>query len=699
MAKKKTHSRTFSSLGEIICSLGEQIRPPERLTVSEAAEKYRYVNNPGSYIGPWRNATAPYLKEMQDVFADPGYYGEVVVAPAQSGKTDALCINPIVHAVKVAGFDLIIYSPTQTDSRDFSIRRVDRLNRHSKVVGERLLKSRDSDNKFDKQYSNGVLLTLGHPSVSQLSGKPVPWVVLTDYDRMPENVGGDGSPYDLASKRTTTFGSFAMAAAESSPSRPVTNLRWIRTSPHQAPPTTGILSLYNRGDRRQWYWKCPSDRCGEHFVGNFKMLRWDQQQPSFAKMGESCYMECPHCLIAITWDQRDEMQQGGLWLADGQIADKAGQIYGEPMHTGIASFWLNGVAAAFITWMRLVVNYLNAHNEYEQTGSEEALKKFYNTDLAEPYYPKSEESIRQPEVLKSREEPLTQQAVPKGVRFLLATIDVQKNMFVVQVQGIMPGAKADVAVIDRFDIRKSKRVDEDGDSHWVKPHAYPEDWDLITEQVIQRSYPLDDDTGRRMHVKMTCCDSGGKAGATANAYEYYRRLRQQKLSTRFVLIKGASTGNAPRVRLDYPDSNRKDRYAGARGDVPVLFFNANMLKDDLDGRLDVVDPGQGLIRFPDWLPEWFYGELCVEVRVDGLWKNPKGSRNESWDLLYYTLGLAYSPYIRADKIDWENPLSWYAAWDENSLVVDGEAEQHVALAAKQATKKHLSLRELGEALA
>lgn len=696
---KKTPSRTFDSIGEIVCNLAEQIRPPERLTVSQSAEKYRYVNNPGSYIGPWKNSTAPYLTEIQDVFADPVYYGEVVVAPAQSGKTDALCLNPIVHAVTVAGFDLIVYSPTQTDSRDFSIRRVDRLNRHSPAVADRLLRNRDADNKFDKQYSNGVLLSLGHPSVSQLAGKPVPWVVLTDYDRMPEDVGGDGSPYDLASKRTTTFGSFAMAAAESSPSRPVTNLRWIRSSPHQAPPTTGILSLYNRGDRRQWYWQCPHEDCREHFVGNFKYMRWDQSQPSFAAMAGTAYMECPHCSGEITWDMRDGMQQNAVWLADGQVIDRNGQINGEPLHTGIASFWLNGVAAAFVTWPRLVVNYLNAANEYDQTGSEEALKKFYNTDLAEPYYPKAEESVRQPEVLKSREEPLTQQAVPENVRFMLATVDVQKNMFVVQVQGFQPGTKPDVVVIDRFDIRKSERLDEDGERYWVKPHAYPEDWDLLTSEVLQRSYPVDDTSGRRMKVRMTACDSGGKAGATANAYEYYRRLRTTGQSSRFVLLKGASTANAPRTRVDYPDSNRRDRFAGARGDVPVLFFNPNMLKDDLDGRLDVIDPGQGMIRFPDWLPEWFYAEMCAETRVDGLWKNPKNNRNEAWDLLYYALGLAYSPYIRADKIDWENPLSWYAPWERNSLVIEGEAEEHVSLAAEQPKKASLSLRELGEALA
>ena len=33
---------------------------------------------------------------------------------------------------------------------------------------------------------------------------------------------------------------------------------WIPESLHEAPPTRGILSLYNGGDRRRWYWRCAN---------------------------------------------------------------------------------------------------------------------------------------------------------------------------------------------------------------------------------------------------------------------------------------------------------------------------------------------------------------------------------------------------------------------------------------------------------
>ena len=57
----------MESLESLIVDTAAAARPPERLTVSEASEKYRKLNNPGSYVGPWLNDTVPYLVEPMDV--------------------------------------------------------------------------------------------------------------------------------------------------------------------------------------------------------------------------------------------------------------------------------------------------------------------------------------------------------------------------------------------------------------------------------------------------------------------------------------------------------------------------------------------------------------------------------------------------------------------------------------------------------
>jgi phage terminase large subunit GpA-like protein len=495
---------------------------------------------------------------------------------------------------------------------------------------------------------------------------------------MVDDVDGEGEPFDLASKRTTTFGSNAMCVAESSPSREVKDLKWIPSSPHEAPPCDGIIGLYNRGDRRRWYWPCP--HCNHYFEGRFEMLKWDKREGmSNLEIAETVYMGCPKCGDPIMPDDRHEMNFWGTWLKDGEAIDNIGRVFGRPMRSMIASFWLRGVAAAFTTWKKLLIAYLDAMDAYERTQNEEALKKFYNNDLGEPYITRASMEIRLPETIKARaEKALGERVVPEGVRFLVATVDVQKNRWEVQVFGIMPGQPFDIVVIDRYSVRKSKRDDADGDKEWVRPHAYAEDWDELIEHVIEKEYPLGDASGRLMSIKMVGCDSGGKKGATTKAYEFYRKLVRENKHRRFILLKGESKPGNPRTRVSYPDSSRKDSKSGARGDIPVLMLNSNLLKDDLNGRLDCIEPGKGMYRTPAWLDDKFYAELCSEVRTDKGWEHNESVRNEAWDLSYYCIALCVSQFVRVEGIDWNNPPPWAAEWDKNDLIRKPEADKPFA---------------------
>lgn len=694
MNKKKQVRKNFKSINHIFRELADMMRPPERLSVSQAAAKYRYVNQPGAYVGPWVNTTTPYMVEPMDVFASREYTGMIFVGPAQSGKTDALVINTTVYSVKVDPMDMMIVCPTMLAARDFSIRRIDRLHRHSEEVGKMLLHTSDADNKYDKQYSTGMLLTLSWPTPTELAGKPIGRIVLTDRDRMDDDVAGDGEPFDLAAKRTTTFGSYAMTVAESSPSRPVENLKWFPSSPHEAPPAGGILALYNRGDRRRWYWPCPS--CNTYFEGRFEMLVLEENASGTnLEKASTVRMVCPHCSYKIHPDERGGMQEWGMWVKDGQGVDKKGRIFGPNPRTLIASFWLRGVAAAFVSWRNLYAMYLDASDDYERTGSEEALKKFYNNDLGEPYYPKSSDGTRLPEVIKARAEKLGEKVVPEGVRFLVALCDVQKNRWVVQVFGILPGMPFDTVVVDRFEVFKSKRLDHDGERLWVKPHTYLEDWDLLTDEVIKKEYPLADGSGRMMGIKFTGCDSGGREGVTTMAYNYYRKLRNENDHRRFILTKGDPLPNKPRAYITYPDSSRKDKLSAARGDVPVLMLNSNLLKDDLNGRLDSLVPGKGMYRTPDWLSDTFYSELCSEIRTMKGWENPSNSRNEAWDLSYMCIGLCVSELIRAEHINWNEPPRWAAEWDKNDMIRAPEAKPKFG----NAIESEYDFAKLGQALA
>lgn len=678
------------SLERLVVDSAASVRPPERLTVAEAAEKYRFLNNPGAYVGPLKNDQTPYLIEPMNVLQSLDYTGMVFSGPAQCAKTE-MFLNWTAYGVMCDPADMMLVQTSQTTARDFSMRRVDRMHRHSEEIGAMLAGGKSDDNTFDKHYRNGMLLTLSWPTINELSGKPIPRLFLTDYDRMPEDVDGEGAPFDLARKRGTTFGRHMMCAAESSPGYVVTKPKWVRTSAHEAPPTKGILSLYNRGDRRRWLWSCIS--CNNKFEPEFSLLRWPESD-DFLESAEQAVMICPHCQYEYAHDPSEgnpgkrEMNLGGRWIKDGQTWNQDGTITGVAARSSIASFWLKGVAAGMAPWKTLVENWLRANEDYEKTQSEEALKTTVNTDQGDVYIPKSMSSDRVPETIKAMAKPLSYRKVPLGVRFLLATVDVQKNRFVVQVHGI--ALNGDVYVIDRYEIKKSKREDrEAGGNSWVNPGAHLEDWKLLAEQVINATYELADGSGRRMAVKLTMCDSGGKAGVTSNAYDFVRWLRRgdpeenrvqeegdyewlPNMAGRFLLLKGDPVKSAPRLKISHPDSQRKDRNAGARGEIPVAFMNTNTLKDAVDNRLDKNTAGNRFV-FPDWLDDNFYIELTVEVKdpVKG-WMNPKNYRNESFDLLYYCLGGLLTPIINFDYMDRDNPPSWAAEWDDNDLVYDPE---------------------------
>lgn len=646
------------------------------MSVSQAAEEYRYINNRGQYVGKWQNSETPYMVEPMDILNAREFDSCIFVGPAQSGKTDALIINWALFSAVVDPMDLIIYSPSGAAAKDFSVRRIDRLVRDSKDMKAALLTDKDADGKFQKQFKAGTLLTLSWPSTNELSGKPVGRVAITDYDRIEDDIGGEGSAYDLGKKRTTTFGSFAMTLAESSPSREVEDPKKILSSPHEAPPCKGILSLYNRGDRRLWYWPCPS--CGNHFSPKFEYLVYDMKLLNYSDIADTAKMQCPACAYPIKPSERRGMQEAGLWLREGTtIIDN--EIVGTPRRSNIASFWLEGTAARFTTWAKLVKTYLDAKKDLTDTGSEESLKKFFNTDLGRPYLSQSMMSDRAPEAMKARAEPLPVKRVPVGVRALVATIDVQQNRFVIQVHGILPGRPHDIMIIDRFDVVKSIRTDEDGDPYAVRPGSYQEDWDQLTEHVLNRTYPLEDHTGRLMSIKLTLCDSGGEqntnvgsatgsGGVTSNAYAYWRSLRKAGLAHKFHLVRGDGNANSPRVHIDMPDSRDRKNLARAQGDVPVMRFNSNMLKDTLSNLLDVLEPGKGMIRWPDWLEDWWYSELCAEIRTEKGW-DARRKRNEAWDLLYYLVGAGFSSVLPLHRVDWANPPAWLADWDTNPLVI------------------------------
>ncbi|EJK7548598.1 phage terminase large subunit family protein [Escherichia coli] len=636
---------------------GYILRAPRRMRVADAVAQYMRVPMGAGNSVPWDPLVAPYVIEPMNCLASREYDAVIFVGPARTGKTIGLIDGWVIYNVICDPADMLIIQMTEEKAREHSKKRLARTFRVSPEVVSRLSPNKNDNNVYDRTFLAGNYLKIGWPSVNIMSSSDYKCVALTDYDRFPEDIDGEGDAFSLASKRTTTFMSSGMTLVESSPGRDVKDVKWRRTSPHEAPPTTGILSLYNRGDRRRWYWPCP--HCGEYFqpcgdvVAGFR----DIADPVLAS--EAAYIQCPSCSGRILPEQKRELNGRGVWLRDGESINADGSRYGDPRRSRIASFWMEGPAAAYQTLSQLVYKLLTAEQEYETTGSEETLKTVINTDWGLPYLPRASMEQRKSELLEQRAEPVPSRSVPDGVNFLVATVDVQAGRhrrFVVQVTGY--GSRGERWIIDRYNITQSLRGDSDGESQRIDPASYPEDWDVLLTDVFHKSWPLASDPSQQMRLMAMAVDSGGEDGVTDNAYKFWRRCRRDGLGKRIYLFKGDSIRRAKLITRTFPDNTgRTGRRAQAAGDVPLWLLQTDALKDRVNNALWRDSPGPGYVHFPDWLGSWFYDELTYEERSsDGKWSKPGRGANEAFDLMVYAEALVILHGY--EKIRWPDAPEW-----------------------------------------
>lgn len=657
-------------------------RPPNRISVSEGAATNLYIKQPGGVPGPWNPEETPYMREPMDMLASRGHEAVCFVGPARTGKTAGLLLGWMAHVVVNDPGDMLFVSMTQDKSREFSKTDLDRGIQHSPNLAALMPASGQANNTHDKMFRHGMWLRVAWPTVSNLSGSTYRYVAFTDYDRMPDDIDGEGNGFDLGKKRTQTFLSRGMCLVESSPGREYGDPNWRPATAHEAPPCTGILGIYNRSDRRRWYWPCPE--CDEYFEAkpglslfnlpsDKELLEQVREADLDALAAEYARLVCPHCGSLIEKKHKRTMNMRGVWLTEGQTIGADGVVQGEGAKSSIAGYWLGGVAAAYQSWHSIIMRYLQGLREYALSGSELSLKTTVNTDQGMPYISRAltEGAMDANDPASRCEADLARFIVPENARFIVASVDVQGGQnarFVVQVHAI--GEHMEQWLIDRYDITDSRREGVDGGFAPIDPASYPEDWDVITEQVVDATYRLPIE-GKELRIKMIAVDTGGEDGVTDKAYDWYRRLRRAGKNGRVMLVKGASTKSAPLIRESWVGK----RNSKEQGDIPLYLLNTNLFKDAVAASMRRVEVGPGYMHYPAWLPRSFFDEMTAEVRnADGTW-HKVSPRNEAFDLSGYIR--AACTRLGADKINWTMPPTWAAPWGMNSDVITREERRRL----------------------
>ena len=687
------------------CSGYQALKPPNRVSVSRGAKENLVIKQTGAAGGAWDPAETPYMVHPMDSLASRQHEAVVFVGPARTGKTAGLLLGWMAHNVVNDPGDMLFIQMTKDEARKFSKTDVDRSLRNSPNVRAMQSTRAIDSNTFDTMFRHGMFLRIGWPTINTVSGSTYRYVAITDIDRMEnaDDVDGEGPLFDLAKKRTTTFLSRGMCLVESSPGYPQTDPAWKAATPHEGPPVGGIGTLYNRSDRHRWYWQCPD--CAEHFeaapgLGLFHLPSDDELLQDIRMMDLSkiatqyARVICPHCGSIIGPEHKPTLNAGGIWLPDNVRITRDKEIVGTPLTSKIRGYWMGGVAATYQPWVSLIYNHLEGLQDYALTGSEKKLKQAITTDQAWPYMERhlKEAQAGRSTPLDRAEDTLVRYQVPPQTRMLQAAVDVQggvNSRFVVQIHAV--GPHMEQWLVDRFEIKHSKRPGMGQEFAPIDPTAHPEDWDVLTDKLLNATWKTPD-ANREIKIRMLTVDTGGEGrkrlkgekdvaaptdGVTHNAYAWYRRVRKAGQAHRVTLYKGASTTTAPIIR----ESMVGKRTGKDKGDVPLLMCNPHLLSDMVNSGMKRGVPGPGYYHWPQpkhltlnpdgWLAPSFFDELDSEVRNrNGTWQQIR-PRNESWDLC--RMMMAGMLRMGLDKIkDWNVVPAWLAPLDQNSEIVARE---------------------------
>ena len=215
--------------------------------------------------GRWRTARTPYLKAIMDCLSPSSPVERVVfMKGAQVGGTE--CGNNwLGYVIHHTPGPMMYVLPTLDMAKRTSKQRIAPMIEEMPILKERVknARSRDSGNtQLVKEFPNGVLIIAGANSATGLRSMPARFLFLDEVDAYDDDVDGEGSPINLAIKRTATF------------SR---NRKILMVSTPNIAGSSKIETAYENSDQRQY--QVPCTQCGHFQPIEWQQIRFDDNDP------------------------------------------------------------------------------------------------------------------------------------------------------------------------------------------------------------------------------------------------------------------------------------------------------------------------------------------------------------------------------------------------------------------------------------
>lgn len=385
---------------QLSATVRKVLTPPPNLSLSEWANENRVIGvGAGPLPGPYRWQTAPYQKELLDTAGDIRTRKMVLCMAAQTAKTTVV-ENIIAYFMACDPSPVMLVLPSERDAEIFSTTRLDTMIADTPCL-KTLIKSKSTkdsgDTRFQKRFHGGSLELISAKSPSSFRGRSIRVMLCDEVDGYENTINEEGSPVDLAEKRTTTFW----------------DRKFILTSTPTDLSVSRIWPEFLGGDQRYFYVPCPT--CG-HFqqLKFFYQLKWENDDPT------TVYYECIDCGYHIREYHKHSMLSKGEWRA----------------HTPdnpYPSFHLNALYSPLKDWETIVSEWLKVK------GDHSSMKTFINLVLGEPWEDKKSKTTLEQLMEKAHK---YDAPCPTGVGVLTAGVDVQRDRLEVAIWGWGHGEEA-----------------------------------------------------------------------------------------------------------------------------------------------------------------------------------------------------------------------------------------------------------------
>lgn len=366
------------------------LKPPEDITVSEWADKYRILDAKTSAMpGPWRTEQTPYLKGIMDEFNNYETEEIVYIKPTQVGGTECLQ-NMAGYIIQQDPAPTMIVYPTDKLAESISENRLQPMIKAAPTLKKRFLENESS--KLELQFDGMYLILAGSNSPSSLASKAIRFLFLDEVDKYPGASKKEADPISLARERTKTF-----------------HNRKIFITSTPTLKTGHIWKAKEDADiEKHFFVPCP--HCGEYIEFKWKQVHFPKEEGmSLADRAEFASYVCQECGCVITDQDKPDMLRLGEWRTVKQNTKFVRKV----------AFWMNTLYSPFVRFSEVVKEFLKSKDDPEQ------LQNFVNSWLAEPW--EDTKLKTNADLVMERQTEYEELVVPDWAKMLTGGVDVQEN--------------------------------------------------------------------------------------------------------------------------------------------------------------------------------------------------------------------------------------------------------------------------------